>query len=184
MPLNIFSPWSYLVLQVTQPLFPDFSETEWNRFLPRWPTWIYLNYLARSSMSSVPAVFSPTNKMYFICSKQMLSLVQFRFYVPIWEEATIFQWCSCRCPSSCWCWSRWPGSSSTMSSGSGSSGTRWHHLQVQIINSAPDTPSMAQVWDRGYRFGSGWFHMTFFDMDPERTMDQNPDPGSDLFFEN
>ena len=43
---------------------------------------------------------------------------------------------------------------------------------------------MAQVWDRGYRFGSGWFHMTFFDMDPERTMDQNPDPGSDLFFEN
>ena len=55
---------------------------------------------------------------------------------------------------------------------------------IQIINSAPDTPSMAHVWDRGYRFGSGWFHMTFFDMDPERTMDQNPDPGSDLFFEN
>ena len=46
-------------------LFPGLEQ---NRFLPRWPTQIYLNYLAHSYRLSVPAVFFPTNKIYFISS--------------------------------------------------------------------------------------------------------------------
>ena len=41
-----------------------------NRFLPRRHTLILFRIAWRIFMSSVPAVFSPTNKMYLICSKK------------------------------------------------------------------------------------------------------------------
>ena len=43
------------------------------RFLPRWHTLIYFGLFVAFFTSSVPAIFSPTNKTYFICSNAMFS---------------------------------------------------------------------------------------------------------------
>ena len=47
-----------------------FTGLERNRFLPSWLTWILFELFGAFLLSFVLAVFSPTNKMYFICSKE------------------------------------------------------------------------------------------------------------------